>query len=176
MAKIAFSKLNLKPKYDEAVPVQIGEVTVTVKKYLPAQEKLRLIGRVVTWAHEEDYYFANPVKADIITAIEVLLAYTDIVFTDKQKEDIPKLFDTCMTNGLFDIIFSAIPDKELKIIDEGIAKTIEAIYKYQNSVMGILEQVKTDYDATSFDIDNLAKQLGNKENIEFVKELMDKMG
>ena len=51
MAKTAYSKLKLKVN-EEIVPVQIGEVTIGVKKYLPVQEKLTLIGRVIELSHD----------------------------------------------------------------------------------------------------------------------------
>lgn len=176
MAKVSFSKLNLKPKYDEAVPVQIGEQTIAVKQYLPTQEKLELIGKVAEYAHEEDYYFANPVKADIMTILEMIFAYTDISFTDKQKEDVPKLYDTLYTNGVIGEVVKAIPDKEVNTIITGVHDTLEAWYKYQNSVLGVLNTVKQDYNDTDFDITHLQEALSNGENIEFVKELMSKLG
>lgn len=176
MAKVSFSKLNLKPKYDEAVPVQIGDQTITVKKYLPVQEKLELIGKVAEYAHEEDYYFANPVKADIMTILEIIFAYTDINFTDKQKEDVPKLYDILYTNGIIDEVIKAIPTEEVDTIIAGVHDTLEAWYKYQNSVLGVLSTIKQDYSNTDFDIAHLQEALSNGENIEFVKELMSKLG
>jgi hypothetical protein len=46
MAKISFNKLGLKININE-IPVQIGEETIAVKQYLPIEEKLQLISRVL---------------------------------------------------------------------------------------------------------------------------------
>ena len=64
MAKVPFTKLKCKINIDE-VPVQIGEETIAVKQYLPIQEKLGLIGKVVMAAHEQDENYSNPVKAKL---------------------------------------------------------------------------------------------------------------
>jgi len=38
-----------------------------------------------------------------------------------------------------------IPEEELVYIHNGIIETINEIYKYKNSVMGIMEQIVNDY-------------------------------
>ena len=86
MAKIPFTKLKCKINTDE-VPVQIGEETIAVKQYLPIQEKLELISKVIMQAHEQDENYSNPIKAGVYRDLEVIFAYTNISFTDKQKED-----------------------------------------------------------------------------------------
>ena len=71
MAKVPFSKFKCKINTDE-IPVQIGEETIAVKQYLPIQEKLTLIGRVIEQAHDQDQNFANPLK---ITVFKYLTYY-----------------------------------------------------------------------------------------------------
>ena len=64
MARIPFTKLKCKINTDE-IPVQIGDETIAVKQYLPIQEKLELISKVIMQAHEQDENYSNPVKAGI---------------------------------------------------------------------------------------------------------------
>ena len=54
MAKVAYTKLKCTVN-ENKVPVQIGENTIAVKQYLPINEKLELIGRVINQSHEEDH-------------------------------------------------------------------------------------------------------------------------
>ena len=77
MARIPFTKLKCKINTNE-IPVQIGEETIAVKQYLPIQEKLELIGKVVMQAHEQDENYSNPVKAGVYRDLEVIFAYTNI--------------------------------------------------------------------------------------------------
>ena len=37
--------------------------------------------------------FANPVKLNVFLRLEIIFNYTNISFTDKQKEDLVKLYD-----------------------------------------------------------------------------------
>ena len=171
MAKVPFTKLKCKINIDE-VPVQIGEETISVKQYLPIQEKLELIGNVVMAAHEQDENYSNPVKAGVYRDLEVIFAYTNISFTDKQKEDLPKLYDMLYSSGIIGEVLKNIPEDEYMEIVFGVRDSIEAIYKYQNSVLGILDTIKTDYSNMKLDIDSLKKDIADPETLEFLKELL----
>lgn len=175
MAKISFTKLKCKVETSIAHVEWEGE-TIEVKQYLPIQEKLALIGRVITQAHEQDENYSNPVKVDVFRELEMIFAYTNISFTDKQKEDLPKLYDMIYCSGLLKAIKDTIPDEEKADIMFGIEDSIEAVYKYQNSILGILDTIKTDYKGTELDLENITQLISQSDNIDFVKELMSKMG
>ena len=163
MAKVPFTKLKCKINIDE-IPVQIGDETIAVKQYLPIQEKLELIGNVVMAAHEQDENYSNPVKAGVYRDLEVIFAYTNISFTDKQKEDLPKLYDMLYSSGVITEVLKNIPEDEYMEIVFGIRDSIEAIYKYQNSILGILDGIKKGYNETEFNIEEMqeaVKELAN---------------
>lgn len=175
MAKTPFTKLKCQVNKD-IIPVQIGDETIAVKQYLPLQEKLALMERVIEQAHNENYDYANPVLMDVITDLEIVYAYTDISFTDKQKEDIPKTYDALRSSGVLTIIFDNIPREETSEIVTGIYKTSKGIYEYRNSVKGILEHIKNNYDEFNFDTTEIIEKLGDAQNFEFVKDLLTKIG
>lgn len=175
MAKVAFSKLKCKIN-DTEVPVQIGEETVMVKQYLPIQDKLRLIGRVVELAHEEDYNFSNPVKINVFKELEIVFAYTNITFTDKQKEDLPKLYDALKSTNLIDNILQKLPEEELMIINKGVMDSIEAFYQYQNSAVGLLENIRNQYSNAEINVDNLQKTLMDLSNSPIIKDVLPLVG
>lgn len=172
MAKIAFSKL--KCKIDDSVKqVKLNdEVTIEVKQYLPVQEKLALIGRVIMQAHEQDENYSNPVKVDVFRELEIVFAYTNISFTDKQKEDLPKLYDMLVCSGVLKVIKDAIPSDEISDIVFGIEDSIEAVYKYQNSVLGVLDTIKTDYKNMDLDINKLRENIADPELLELVNGIV----
>ena len=171
MAKVPFTKLKCKINTDE-IPVQIGEETIAVKQYLPIQEKLELIGKVVMQAHEQDENYSNPVKAGVYRDLEVIFAYTNISFTDKQKEDLPKLYDMLYSSGIISEVLKNIPENEYTEIVLGVRDSIEAIYKYQNSTLGILDNIKSNYNQTEFDVEALQKALADLSNSPVVKEIL----
>ena len=176
MAKVSFSKLGLKAVATEPRVIEFNGQQIEVKQYLPIQEKLNLIGRVLEQAHDQDNDFQNPVKCKVILTMEIIYAYTNITFTDKQKEDIAKLFDLIDGNGLVDIIFEAIPEYELNTLEDGVSETTKAYYKYKNSILGLLDTMKMDYDDLNLDINNLKADLDNPEMFGFLKDVLTKMG
>ena len=175
MAKVPFTKLKCKIN-ENTVPVQIGEETIAVKQYLPIQEKLELIGKVVMAAHEQDENYSNPVKAGVYQDLEVIFAYTNISFTDKQKEDLPKLYDMLYSSGVIAEILKNIPEDEYMQIVSGVRDSIEAIYKYQNSALGILDTIKADYSNLEYDANSIKASLGDPENLSLLKDVLTKLG
>ena len=67
MAELTFSKLALK-KQDEIKIVKYNELEIEVKQYLPVNDKLNLIARVIMGAHDENN-FPNPIKIKVIRSI-----------------------------------------------------------------------------------------------------------
>ena len=175
MAKVAFSKLKCKIN-DTEVPIQIGEEIIMIKQYLPIQDKLQLIGRVVELAHEQDCNFSNPVKSAVIRDLEVVFAYTNLSFTDKQKEDFPKLYDQLFSSGVLAKILAAIPETEYNAITKGLTDSLEGIYKYQNSVLGLLDAIGTDYENLNLDVLGLKNNLADPENLAVLREILTKLG
>lgn len=174
MAKVAFSKLALKKQEDVKI-VKIGNFDIEVKQYLPVNEKLNLIARVLNGAHDENN-FPNPIKIEVISTLEIIMAYTNISFTDKQKEDVAKLYDLLDSNGIVNIIIAAIPEEEYNFVIDGIEDTIEAVYTFQNSILGILETISKDYSNLSLDAANLQQQMANKDNLDLLRDILTKLG
>lgn len=173
-AKPTFAKMGLKMNTDVKV-ITIGEQEIEVKQYLPVNDKLILIGNVISSAADENN-FSNPIKLEVFTALEIVFAYTNIAFTDKQKEDPVKLYDLMECNGIFNMIIEAIPKVEYKSIIDGVEECSEAIYAYRNSILGLLDNIGTQYDNLDMDITALQKKLGNAENVEFLKDVLTKLG
>ena len=174
MAKIGFTKLSLKRK-NEVKTITINNNQIEIKQYLPVNEKLDLIARVINGAHDQNN-FPNPIKIEVIGTLEMIMAYTNISFTEKQKEDIPKLYDLLEENGVIKDIISQIPEDEYNFIIDGINKTVDAVYTYNNSVLGILESVSQDYSNLDFDATQIQKKMADPENLKLVRDVLTKLG
>jgi len=175
MAKVPFSKLGV--KYTEfTVPVQFNSQTFGVKQYLPIQEKLDMIGKILEMAHEQDSNYANPVKVDVFTALNILEYYTDISFTAKQKENLPKLYDTCAQSGLLNVVLNAIPKEELDIIYKGVERTITSVYAYQNSALGIVEAIGSEASDIGSNANDIYSKLADPNNLTLLRDILTKLG
>ena len=175
MAKVAFTKLGLKRK-DEVKTININNNAIEVKQYLPINDKLALISRVINLSHDSSNNFANPVQVEVIGTVEIIMAYTNLSFTEKQKEDYAKLYDLLEENGITKDLISAIPEDEYAFLIDGINESIEAVYKYQNSVLGVLDSVAQDYSNLEFDASKIQQELADPQNLELLKGIMSRLG
>jgi hypothetical protein len=174
MAKLAFSKLGLKSE-NQVVELHINEQVIEVKQYLPVNDKLGLISRVINLSADQNN-FANPVKIEMFGALEILYAYTNLSFTEKQKEDVCKLYDLLESNGIIDKVINVIPKKEYNFLVDGINDSIKAVYDYRNSAMGIMESLSQDYSNLDVEATNIKEKLQNPENLTLLKDVLTKLG
>lgn len=172
--KPTFAKMCLKISNDVKT-IQIGEQDIEVKQYLPINEKLNLVQRVLENSMDENN-FQNPIKLEVFTSLEIVFAYTNISFTEKQKEDTTKLYDLLDSNGIFNSVIEAIPGVEYQTIIDGVQETSNAIYTYKNSLMGIIETVSQDYSNLNLDASGIQKALSDPTNLELLKGIMTKLG
>lgn len=175
MAKVSFVKLGLNKNQDIKTLEWNGQI-IEVKQYLPLIDKLNLISTVVNKSHDEKYNFANPVRIDVFTSLEVLYNYTNINFTDKQKEDFSKLYDIVKSSGLLKAVIELIPEAEYSDLISSINLSVTSIYNYQNSVLGVLDTISTDYNSLDLDATKIAQDLSNPESFGFLKDVLSKMG
>ena len=174
MAKVSFTKLGLK-KNEEVGILHINEQDIEVKQYLPINEKLELISSVINSAADENN-FSNPVKENVFLTLEILYHYTNINFTDKQKEDPIKLYDLVVSSGLVNKVTDLIPEEELDEVINGVAQSVKAIYTYRNSVLGILDTISTDYSNLNLDAFEIQKKLADPDNMALLKQVLTKLG
>lgn len=173
MSRVPFTKLGLK-KVEDTKNITICGQMVEVKQYLPISDKINIITNVIENS-ADDNNFANPVKVEVFANLEIMYAYTNISFTDKQKEDPTKLYDLLEENGVIAEVIAAIPENEYALLLGWIDETIEAFYKYRNSVLGILDTISADYSNLSLDATNLQKQIADPENLKLLKSIMSKL-
>jgi hypothetical protein len=102
--------------------------------------------------------------------------YTNINFTEKQKENPTKLYDLLEENGLIDAVISLIPSTEYQTLYEGVAEISKNIYAYQNSVLGILDVVNKDYNNLKLDTNEIVEELTNPEQLLTLKKVIDNLG
>lgn len=174
MAKVSFTKLGLK-KNEEVRILHINEQDIEVKQYLPINKKLELISSVINSAADENN-FSNPVKENVFLTLEILYHYTNINFTDKQKEDPVKLYDLVVSSGLVNKVTDLIPEEELNEVINGVAQSVKAIYTYRNSVLGILESISQDYSALNLDATEIQQKLADPDNMALLKQVLTKLG
>lgn len=174
MAKVSLIKLGLKVNQD-VKNIEFNEQIIEVKQYLPINEKLELISSVINSAADENN-FSNPIKENVFLTLEILYHYTNINFTDKQKEDPIKLYDLVVSSGLVNKVTNLIPEEELDEVINGVAQSVKAIYTYRNSALGILESISQDYSNLDLDATEIQEKLADPDNMALLKQVLTKLG
>lgn len=174
MAKVGLTKLGLSVN-KEIEHFKWNDQDIEIKQYLPIDDKLALCARVINNSADDLNYY-NPGKLAVYQDIEIIMAYTNINFTEKQLESPTKLFDLLHSTGFALEIYNRIPEHEIGAITSIIEATVHNIYEYKNSVLGILDALKDDQNNLEFDATQIRDALADGENIELLKEIMTKLG
>lgn len=174
MAKVPFSKLGVKVD-NEVSLLSWGEYEIEVKKYLPMNEKADMVSKIINLSADDNGFY-NPLKIKVYLTLETVYAYTNISFTEKQKENELKLYDIIISSGLFNKIVKLIPEDEWKDLQNTVWQTISNIYDYKNSIMGILDTISTDYHALNLDASEIQKKIGDPENLTLLKSILTQLG
>ena len=175
MAKIPFSKLNIKTAAIVPINAQFGEIDIEVLPRLTTDDRVKFMEEIIANVQSENA-FINEISLTVWFDLCVLFYYTNLTFTDKQKSDPGKLYDMCIASGLLSIVKSKIGPDELNFMHTLVNMHIEKIYNYRNSAYGILDAMKNDYDNLNLDATEIQKKLGDEKNLAVLKETLTKLG
>lgn len=173
MAKVSLNKI-ITIKTGEIKTVSINDQEIQIKQYLPFEEKIEMVEKILNQSIDElnDFNFA---KLTIFTALELIKAYTNISFTETQLKDVTKLYDLLDLNNVINLVRKNIPEQELDTIDRMIKIETNRIRTYFHSLVGMLSTIQQDYATTNMDVDNLINKLQTGENFELVKDILTKV-
>lgn len=176
MAKLAYTKLGLNKMIEKnPMIIEFNGQEIEIIQYLPVEKKLELIAEIINKSLDNNTYY-NPCRIDIYMITEMILAYTNINITEKQKEDIYKLYDSFVASGLAALIINNIPSVDYNFIYGSVNTTIQNIYKYKNSALGILDTISSDYSSLNLDASEIQSKLANPENLDLLKAVLTKLG
>ena len=176
MAKLSFSKLGL-TKNTNIKNIEYNGQNIEIKQYLPINDKAIVASNVLNYTiNNGTTRFINPLQVEVYTLLQIIEKYTNINFTDKQKEDPAKLYDLIVSSGLWGLIFENINHDDYVAMINYIDKIIEAFYSYNNSVYGILDNINKQYETMNLDATEIQKKLDNPESLALLKDILEKLG
>lgn len=176
MAKIAFSKLN-KVKSLPAKTVKFGEFDIEIEQYLPLEKKVDLITSIISQSGNGEEGFFNLVKLEAYYRIEMIMAYTNISFTEKQLEDTPKLYDALLLNDIWAFVEDKIPATEKQYIWDNVLSLAKQVTDYNSSLLGILRQISVeDFESLNLQAAGIQEMLADENNLSLVKNVLSKLG
>lgn len=176
-----FKELNLQKNTDIKTFTFNGQI-ISVKQYLPLKEKLELINDIVNKTIDDNLSFWNPTRFKVVFDLSLIFAYTDVEFTDEDKEDTYELYDLVMgqedpalLQNLCEAVFDIIPESEKNYLHKGATETLNAYFKHQDSALGILESMQNNYKNLNFDTTEIAEKLSDPDNLTLVKDIVTKL-
>lgn len=146
MAKVTYASLKLKA--DTSVNTfEFQGQKIEVLKYLPIEDKNDLVTITLQKAKEKDVY--NPVLLDMYFHLNLAYLYTNLSFTDKQRENEAKLFDTLKANGFFDLLLENISEEDYAELYYYLEQKKEDNLVYGNSTAAIINKFIQDLPANA---------------------------
>ena len=168
--KVSFTNLKMKvnPSFKE---ISINpNVTIEVAQYLPIEDKNDLITIALQNAEENGYY--NLVKLDMYVDLYIVYMYTNLNFTEKQKEDEAKLYDILASNGIIEAVKNAMNESELSELSFYVTQTMDMKLKYKNTIASVLNGFINELPKNAEEAQNIIAQFNPeqfKQVLEFAK-------
>jgi hypothetical protein len=144
MAKVSYASLKL--KIEDSVK-RIEGTEIEVLQYLPIEDKYDLIRIALQKSKIEG--LNSPIILDMYFHLFIVYMYTNISFTDKQKENEYKIYDSLKSNGILDKVLEAIPENEYNDLITFLAEELELKERYDLSVSGLISRVINDLPANA---------------------------
>ena len=114
----------------------IGEEEVKVLQYLPIEEKNEIIYLAIQNAMENGQI--NLLKLNMFFNLYLAYSYTDIEFTDEEKEAASALYDLLQSSGVIDTIFANMDEGEYSYLVTVMNETVANKQKYSNTIAAVI--------------------------------------
>lgn len=139
--KVSYANMKLKTNTTVNTFEFCGQ-KIEVLKYLPAADKYDLLMITLQKSLEGNIY--NEFKLNLFFELNLVYMYTNISFTEKQREDEFKLYDTLRSNGFFELFYEALDDKEYEELFDQIAELKTTMEKSKGSIAGVISNIIED--------------------------------
>lgn len=163
-----FKDLNLKKDYLTNTSIlKINEQQIEVKQYLPIADKNDLIEIALQKAEEDGLY--NEILLDVYFHLNIIYLYTDIEFSEEDREDEMQLYDLLETNGIITEVLAHMGEGEYQNLRELLITMRDLHMKYSNSAAAVLQRIITDLPKNAA----AAQQIVNNFNPEQYQAVVD---
>lgn len=115
---------------------------INVKKYLPLSDKIDLIQIALQKAEEDGIY--NEMKLDAYFHLNIVYLYTDIEFTQQDREDEMALYDILESNDIIDQVVANMNNSEYIELRTYLEKMRDDSLTYKNTAAAVLTRIIQD--------------------------------
>lgn len=139
--KISYASLKIKPDLSTKIFNFEGK-EIEIYNYLDINNKYDLIMITLQKAEEDGIY--NPLKLEMYFHLHLIYLYTNLSFTDKQKEDESKIYDSLKSSGFIYQFLNELNDDEYNFLFEMLEETKNELMSYKNTTGSIIKNIIQD--------------------------------
>lgn len=144
--KVSYANMKLKTNTTVNTFQFCGQ-KIEVLNYLPATDKYDLLMITLQKSLEGNIY--NEFKLNLFFELNLVYMYTNISFTEKQREDEFKLYDTLKSNGFFELFYETMNEDEYNDLFEQITALKTTMEKSRGSIAGVIANLIEDLPANA---------------------------
>lgn len=175
MEKVKYSDLgiNLDDYIEEEIILFNGH-QINVKTYLPSSDKFNLFENVLSGI--SDNKFINLPKLEILLALNIVRYYTNLDIDSLDDKDATQLYDELIKSNLLKQIYDILNKYgEFEELHRNLLHLAKSLIEYSDSAIGIIDGIASRYDDKTDVFTQLKDQLKDKEALEMVKDLLEKL-
>lgn len=175
MEKVKYSDLgiNLDDYIEEEIILFNGH-QINVKTYLPSSDKFNLFENVLSGI--SDNKFINLPKLEILLALNIVRYYTNLDIDSLNNKDATQLYDELIKSNLLKQIYDILNKYgEFEELHRNLLHLAKSLIEYSNSAIGIIDGIASRYDDKTDAFAELKEQLKDKEALELVRDLLEKL-
>ena len=144
--KVSYANMKLKVN-TQVKTFKFGGQDIEVLQYLPARDKYDLLMITLQKSIQNGAY--NDFKLNLYFELNLVYMYTNISFTEKQREDEFKLYDTLKSNGFFELFLQTINEDEYNELFAQLEAIKEASFRNRLSVSSVINKLINDLPANA---------------------------
>ena len=167
--------ITLKDKTTKVGVPELG-VELTVRQYLPIDEKAGLLQFIVANAIDNMTGCFSPLRLEVYFAISVCRWYAGITFDDVSLEETGIVYDKLEQSGIIDLVMAAIPDEELEFLQDLVNDTAADIARYNNSFAGMIKYASDNSKGLNSQITDVLEKIKNSEGMEQLEVFRGALG
>ena len=146
MADIKYNELDLKIP-TEYKTFKCEDKEIEINDYLPIEDKYDIVMITLQKSLENGIY--NPIKLDMYFHLNLIYSYTNIIFSEEDRENESKLFDEMKSTGFMDEFLKNINPDEYKELQETIEDIAYDDINYRSSIDSVIRNFIEDLPANA---------------------------
>lgn len=145
----------------------INNNNIKVNQYISIEDKNSIIQLALQNSEEDTTY--NECKLKMYFELYIVYMYSDIDFTQEEKDDAVQTYDILASNGIIQAIIAAIPQTEYIELYNMFEVTKKNKMKYKNSIAAAIYRFVNDLPINA----EAAKEIIEKFNPEDFQQVID---